>query len=165
MSFSHSQPYIIVGALIVKNGKVLLVKENHLPDKGKWNIPAGKLDYGEDLSTAVRREVYEETGLRFEPKAVLGLHTVHRRDVPIPSGTSHVLRIVYIGDIGGETSNQYGEFENGTPEIQEFLWIAAEDLLAMDDSLLRYHDIKDYVRDYQASKSYPLDVITHFTQG
>lgn len=165
MAFSYAQPYIVVGALIVKNGKILLVKENHPPDKGKWNIPAGKLDYGENPTQAVKREVYEEAGLEFEPKAILGLHSVHRKDVPEPVGTTHVLRVIYIGEISGEVNNKNGEVENGEPEIEEFSWLSPEEILSMDDSLIRYHDLKDYVLDYQASKSYPLDLIKHITQG
>ena len=45
-------------------GKILLVKRAMTPEKGKWSIPAGFLDHGEDpVSTAVR-EVFEETNLQ-----------------------------------------------------------------------------------------------------
>jgi ADP-ribose pyrophosphatase YjhB (NUDIX family) len=91
---SYTQPYIVVGALVVRNDKILLLQENHLPDKGKWNIPAGKLDYGESPVDAVSREVFEESGLKFKPTAILGLHSIHRKDVPNDTGTTHVLRIV-----------------------------------------------------------------------
>ena len=50
---------LIKDAVIVNDGRILLLKENHLPDKGKWNIPAGKLDYGENPIDAVKREVFE----------------------------------------------------------------------------------------------------------
>lgn len=164
----YTQPYIVIGAFIVRDGKVLLVKENHAPDKGKWNIPAGKLDYGENPSEAVIREVFEETGLEFKPMAVLGLHSVHRKDVAKhlanDTGTTHVLRIVYLGESQGELTNKHGETEYDEPEISEYKWLTPENILDMDDSVIRYHDLKDYVRDYLAGKNYPLDILKHIVQ-
>jgi 8-oxo-dGTP pyrophosphatase MutT (NUDIX family) len=161
----YTQPYIVVGALIVNDeGKVLLLKENHLPDKGKWNIPAGKLDYGENPLEAVGREVLEETGLRFKPKAILGLHSIHRKDVPNELGTTHVLRIVFTGSFEGKLTNQRGEVENGEPEISEYKWLDPKDILGMSNSLIRYHDLKDYIDEFLSDKSYPLELITHLVQ-
>lgn len=163
-AYVYTQPYIVVGALVVNDDKILLLQENHLPDKGKWNIPAGKLDYGENPLKAVAREVHEETGLQFRPTAILGLHSIHRKDVPNEQGTTHVLRIVFTGSYQGELSNQYGEIENGDPEIADYKWLTPDEILRMDNSLIRYHDLKDYVRDYISGKSYALDMITHLVQ-
>jgi len=164
MSFSYEQPYIVIGAFIVRDGKVLLVQENHLPDAGKWNIPAGKLDYGENPLEAVKREVFEEAGLTFEPQSILGLHSIHRKDVPAPIGTTHALRIVFTGDATGEPTNTNGEVEDGKPEIAQFAWLTPDEVLAMDDKTIRYHDLKDYMRDYLAGTTYPLALITHLVQ-
>lgn len=165
MSFNYSQPYIVVGALIVRDGKLLLVKENHFPDKGKWNIPAGKLDYGEGPNEAVIREVYGGTGLTFSPDALMTLHSVLRNDVPGGVGSTHVLRIVYIGTAEGEVTNAHSQSDEGEPEIAEFAWMSPGEVLDMDDSELRYHDIKDYAGDYVSGNSLPLDALAHFIQG
>ena len=164
MTFVYTQPYIVVGAIIVSDGKILLLKENHLPDKGKWNIPAGKLDYGENPVDGVKREVYEEAGLKFTPKRILGLHSIHRKDVPAKNSSTHVLRIVFTGDFIGKPSSIHGEVLNGEPEISEFKWFTPEEIMGMDKSLIRYHDIKDYVRDFLNNKTYPLELITHIVQ-
>lgn len=59
-------PVVGVGAVIVRDGKALIVKRGHEPRKGEWSLPGGMLDLGESLEHAVRREVKEETGLDIE---------------------------------------------------------------------------------------------------
>lgn len=57
-----------VGAIIVEDGKVLLVLRQHEPFKGTWTLPGGHIDEGESDVKAVKREVKEETGLDFIPE-------------------------------------------------------------------------------------------------
>lgn len=57
-----------VGAVIEKDGKILLIKRNTEPFKDYWCIPGGHIDFGETAEEAVIREVKEETGLRFKPR-------------------------------------------------------------------------------------------------
>ena len=58
-----SQPIVGVGAVIVKEGKVLLVKRGKSPSFGEWSIPGGAVNVGESLEQALLREIKEETGL------------------------------------------------------------------------------------------------------
>ena len=55
-----------VGALIIKDGKILLVKRANEPNKGKWSIPGGVVKLGESLIEALKREIIEETGLEID---------------------------------------------------------------------------------------------------
>lgn len=57
---------VIVGGIIEKEGKILLVQEKQEKCYGKWNIPAGHLDYNESLSEGAIREIKEETGCDVE---------------------------------------------------------------------------------------------------
>lgn len=52
-----------VGAIIVCDGKILLIKRRGEPGKGKWSVPGGLVELGETVENAVVREVKEETGL------------------------------------------------------------------------------------------------------
>ncbi len=58
-----TDPKVGVGVLLVEDGRVLLVRRGVEPEKGKWSIPAGYVDHGEDPQETAAREVLEETGL------------------------------------------------------------------------------------------------------
>jgi len=58
-----NQPIVGVGAVIVRNGRILLEKRKNSPGKGRWTIPGGLVNLGETAEQAVIREVKEETGL------------------------------------------------------------------------------------------------------
>jgi ADP-ribose pyrophosphatase YjhB (NUDIX family) len=162
--FVYSQPFIVVGAFIVRDGKLLLIQENHYPDAGKWNLPAGKLNVGESPMDAARREAFEEAGIAFTPTALLGIHSVHRKDVPDELRELHIMRIVFVGDSLGDVSLEHGEMEGGVTEIADSKWLLLEEVLALDNAQLRYHDIKDLVRRYQQGITYPLEAIEHIVQ-
>ena len=57
------QPVVGVGAVIVCEGRILLEKRRNLPSRGKWTIPGGLVDLGENIEDAVIREIKEETCL------------------------------------------------------------------------------------------------------
>ncbi len=50
--------------MVLDNNKILLVKRSMRPNRGKWSLPAGYLDYGEDPKVTAEREVLEETNLQ-----------------------------------------------------------------------------------------------------
>jgi ADP-ribose pyrophosphatase YjhB (NUDIX family) len=74
-------PLVGVGAVIVHEGRVLLVQRGREPMKGRWTIPGGLIEIGEMLHEAVVRETREETGLDVEPIELLELlDRIHREE-------------------------------------------------------------------------------------
>ena len=55
------QPIVGVGAVIVDQSKIALIKRGNEPSKGKWTIPGGLVELGESPEEAVIRETKEET--------------------------------------------------------------------------------------------------------
>ncbi|SPE20307.1 Hydrolase, NUDIX family [Candidatus Sulfotelmatomonas gaucii] len=73
------RPLVGVGAVVVDDGRVLLVRRGSEPLKGHWTLPGGALEVGESLSEGVVREVREETGLEVEPIELIEvLDRIHR---------------------------------------------------------------------------------------
>lgn len=60
------QPLAGVGAVIINEGKMILVKRGVEPGKGKWSIPGGLVELGESVRDATIREAKEETSLDVE---------------------------------------------------------------------------------------------------
>ncbi len=66
-----SQPIVGVGAVIMRDGKVVLVKRRFEPLAGQWSLPGGRLELGETLEAGLAREMLEETGLHVEVGPVI----------------------------------------------------------------------------------------------
>jgi 8-oxo-dGTP diphosphatase len=65
------QPVVGVGAVIVKEGKIVLIKRGNEPSKGKWTIPGGLVELAESPEQAVIRETKEETGVDVEDPTLI----------------------------------------------------------------------------------------------
>lgn len=57
-------PKVAAAAFVVQGGRVLLVQRSFGPESGKWALPAGFVDRGEDPARAAERETHEETGVQ-----------------------------------------------------------------------------------------------------
>ena len=73
------QPLIGVGAIIIKDRRVVLIKRGKPPLLGEWSIPGGMLELGETLRQGAEREAVEETGFMVRATELLG---VFERIVP-----------------------------------------------------------------------------------
>lgn len=88
------RPLVGVGVVIVADGSILLIQRGHEPGKGLWAVPGGKVDHGEGLREAARREAREETGLEVEVGEVVwvGEHI---------AGEHHIVLIDFMATVVG----------------------------------------------------------------
>lgn len=66
-------PFVGVGALIHRGGKILLIKRRFEPNKGRWSLPGGLVERGERVEEAALREVKEELGIRVVLEGLMGI--------------------------------------------------------------------------------------------
>lgn len=118
---SH-HPLATVGALVIgPSGRVLLIRSHKWRDR--WGVPGGKIERGESMLQALRRELLEETGLR--------LLEVRRGPLQEAIDSSEFHRpahLVLINFLARSDSEEVALNE----EAQQALWIAAPDALALD---------------------------------
>jgi 8-oxo-dGTP diphosphatase len=65
------RPIATAGAVVFKDGRLLLIRRGKEPGKGKWSIPGGGIELGETIFEAVRREVQEECSIEIEVERIL----------------------------------------------------------------------------------------------
>jgi 8-oxo-dGTP diphosphatase len=76
--FDPRLPVLAVAAIVRQGNSLLMVRRGRAPSAGLWSVPGGRVEAGETLDEALRREVLEETGLEIEPGELLGY--VERQD-------------------------------------------------------------------------------------
>ena len=123
-------PLVGVGAIIIENGCVLLVKRAHPPIQGQWSIPGGVLEVGEFVREAAVREAREETGLIVEPGDLLGVYDriLHNPEQRVQY--HYVLVDFLCRPVGGELQ--------AADDAAEVRWFTREELPALnlaDDTL------------------------------
>ena len=110
-----ADPKVAAVAFIEQDDRVLLVQRARNPERGKWALPAGYIDYGEDPRAACIREVREETGLEIAISRLIAVESG-----PQEFGASIV--IIFRGNvIGGDARAQ--------DDADALMWYTAHDPL------------------------------------
>ena len=60
---SDDRPEVAVGAIVVDDDRLLMIRRGHGPAAGTWSVPGGRIERGETAAEAVVRELKEETGM------------------------------------------------------------------------------------------------------
>jgi ADP-ribose pyrophosphatase YjhB (NUDIX family) len=118
----NKSPVLVVGCVIRKDGKYLLIQENRPDIRGLWNVPAGHVDPGEDIEVAARRETKEETGYGVELVRKLGVFY---------KGGDASYKHVFEAKIAG------GELRYPPEEIMDAGWFTFAEVEAMRGKLRR----------------------------
>ena len=112
-------PSLTCDGLLLREGKVLLVKRGREPFQGRHALPGGFVEYGESTEDCVVREIREETGLDTEVERLVGVYSEMGRD---PRG--HFVTLLYLlretgGDLqAGDDAASAGFFKlSDLPEL------------------------------------------------
>ncbi|MBN2042227.1 MAG: NUDIX hydrolase [Candidatus Aenigmarchaeota archaeon] len=100
--------FVTADPVIIRNGKVILVKRRFPPYKGKWALPGGRVEE-ESVEKTCTREAGEETGLIVKPEKIIGIYSKPGRD---PRG--HTVTVAFRCRVtGGKLRNSRESFEIG----------------------------------------------------
>lgn len=113
-----------VGALVIRDGKVLLVRRGRAPGKGFWAIPGGAVEIGETLQAAAEREVLEETGISIRAAEPVFVFDLIERD-----GEGRIAYHYVIVDLGAEYIS--GE-ARAADDAEDARWLAPADLAELN---------------------------------
>ncbi len=137
---------IAVEVYIKKDNKILMVQENKKEKKGKWNMPAGKLEDGETLIEAAIRETKEETGLDITIK---GLITVLENIASL----GQLVVFYFMGEYIG------GEPKCDNIEISDIKWMTEEEIKKLDKNTIRGGETIEDILELANKDLIPLDRI------
>ncbi len=138
---------IVVGGIIEKDGKFLLVQEGKEECRGKWNIPAGHLEPNETILDGVKREVKEETGCNVELTGLLQIgNKVFHDDV--------FISIVFSMKLLEE------DIRFDKKEILDVKWFTYEELLNKKEELRAYSLIMNSISAFLENKIVDIHFIT-----
>jgi 8-oxo-dGTP pyrophosphatase MutT (NUDIX family) len=153
-NFKYSKPMtrgidVTVAAIVERDGRFLMVEER-AGDRLVLNQPAGHLEQGESLLTAVVREALEETGHRFEAEHVVGFYLWRSED----ADTTY-LRIAFCGEV--EPSADVAALDDGIVAVH---WLSRAQLLRRAHQL-RSPMVLRCLDDYLSGQRYPLDCLSY----
>jgi 8-oxo-dGTP diphosphatase len=96
------RPVLGAGAVVIHDGRVLLIRRGQPPDDGAWSIPGGAVELGESVEAALRREVREETGLEIAVGAFLEVYERVEREAD-GAVRFHFVVLDYVATVVGGT--------------------------------------------------------------
>ena len=137
---------VIVGGLIEKEGKYLLVQEAKKKCYEKWNFPAGHLDFNESLEQGAIREIKEETGC----------------DVKL-DGVCYVANRILEDDLfvmivfNAKLINENIEFDK--EEILDVKWFDYDEIVNKMESMLRGNYVRTAVINQNNNLVAPIDIV------
>ncbi len=137
---------IIVGGVLEKDGKFLLVQEAQEKCYGKWNMPAGHLDNNETIMDGAIREIFEETGCVVELTGILEIANKKMKD-------NLFVSIIFSTKIISEN------IKYNKDEILDVKWFTYEEILNMKEELRAYDFIVNAVKAYVENKIVSMDII------
>ena len=137
---------IVAEVCVKKDNKILMVEENRKKKKGKWNMPAGKLEENEDIITTAIREVKEETNININIKGIICIEEKI-------SSVGQLLILYFLGEyVSGEIS-----YDN--EEISNVMWMTPEEINKLGLKNIRGGNTINNVINFSNKEIFNLDRI------
>ncbi len=144
------KPHVTVAAVIEQNNRFLLVEEQ-TSNGLAFNQPAGHLEESEDLISAIKREVNEETAWEFEPDYLIAVQLWRRE-----SGQPSFLRFCFSGQVHSHQPDQ--SLDEG---IVQTHWLSRDEIKTREKQL-RSPLVLSSIDDYQNGLNYPISMLQSF---
>lgn len=119
-----TRPIVGVGALILQGGRLLLVKRGSQPGLGKWSIPGGLVELGENVRDAMVRETREEVGLEVEAVRLIDVFDSITRDEKEDVQYHFVVVNFFVRVVGGSLQT--------ASDILEAAWVPIDEVEECD---------------------------------
>lgn len=140
---------VIVGVVIEKNGKYLLVQEAKESCRGKWNLPAGHLDAGETMVDGAKREAKEETGCEVELTGVCQIGSRVKENEVFAS-------VIFTTKLMRE------EIEFDSAEILDVKWFSYEEILVMRSKIRNEGLLIGAIENARNGVVAPMEIVRQF---
>lgn len=137
---------IIVGGVLKKDNKYLLVQEAKNKCRGKWNLPAGHLDPGETIFEGAKREIFEECGYNVELTGIANI-------------SSQVLTDNVLIGIVFSTEIIDGEVKFNKSEILDVKWFSYDEIIEMHDELRSYDFVVNSISSVENNNEVNINLI------
>jgi 8-oxo-dGTP pyrophosphatase MutT (NUDIX family) len=147
------RPDLTVAAIVERDGQFLLVEER-VGTRMVFNQPAGHVERGEQLVTAVIRETLEETAWNFTPEALVGVYFWDQ-----PDKQRSFMRFAFTGHVTNHDAER--RLDRG---IERAVWMSREQIVART-SRLRSPMVLRCIDDYLSGQRHPLELVREFVQS
>lgn len=136
---------LVVSVSLLQGDQVLLIQENKPLVRDTWNFPSGRIEPGEAIQDAARREVKEETGYEVELTGTTGVYHF------LSSLNHHVIMFHFTGQVIG------GSLQWATDEIKDARWVPLSEVF--EDHRMVFRDpvgIRQILENHRKGVLHPL---------
>lgn len=140
---------IVVGTVVERGGKFLLVQEAQERCRGKWNLPAGRLDPNETVFEGAIRETKEETGCDVELVNVCQIGNRVTED-------NAFISVIFTAKLLQET------IKINPAEILDVKWFSYEEILAMRSEIRSEEMLIKAIENHRNGLTAPLEIVNQY---
>ena len=137
---------IIVGGVLKKDNKYLLVQEAKEKCRGKWNLPAGHLDPKETIFDGAKREIREECGFNVKLSGIAHIQNIVMND-------NTFVGIVFSTEIID------GKIEYDKNEILDVKWFTYDEIMKMRSELRDCEWVTNSIENVENKKEASISLI------